>query len=117
MCSRACVCVCAGLTAACVCVFRLSVRAFTRLLDDARRELPEALFSDTYLSPPIRTHAGMTRTHTHTCTAQRTCPTLPLSCSEPLGGVVEGLSAGMFLIGITVAVLSLLVYRQRLRKV
>lgn len=36
---------------------------------------------------------------------------------EPLGGVVEGLSAGMFLIGMTVAVVSLLVYRQRLRKV
>ncbi len=37
--------------------------------------------------------------------------------SEPLGGVVEGLSAGMFLIGMMVAVVSLLVYRQRLRKV
>uniref|UniRef100_H3C9X6 protein-tyrosine-phosphatase n=1 Tax=Tetraodon nigroviridis TaxID=99883 RepID=H3C9X6_TETNG len=72
--------------------YRLSVRAFTRLLDDRRRELPEPLFSDTYLSSPIRTHA------------------------EPLGGVVEGLSAGMFLIGVTGVVLSLLVYRQRLRK-
>uniref|UniRef100_A0A3B3TNW6 protein-tyrosine-phosphatase n=1 Tax=Poecilia latipinna TaxID=48699 RepID=A0A3B3TNW6_9TELE len=36
---------------------------------------------------------------------------------EPLGGVVEGLSAGMFLIGMMVAVVSLLAYRQRLRKV
>lgn len=38
-------------------------------------------------------------------------------CAEPLGGVVEGLSAGMFLIGVSGAILSLLLYRQRLRKV
>ncbi|KAM8907881.1 receptor-type tyrosine-protein phosphatase beta isoform 2-T2 [Spinachia spinachia] len=73
--------------------YRLSVRAFTRLLDGNHREFPQPLFSDTYLSPPLRTHA------------------------EPLGGVVEGLSAGMFLIGVMGAVGSLLVYRQRLRKV
>ncbi|KAL6116555.1 ptprb [Pungitius sinensis] len=73
--------------------YRLSVRAFTRLLDENHREVPQPLFSDTYLSPPLRTH------------------------SEPLGGVVEGLSAGMFLIGVMGAVASLLVYRQRLRKV
>ncbi|CAJ1054300.1 receptor-type tyrosine-protein phosphatase beta-like [Xyrichtys novacula] len=73
--------------------YRLSVRAFTKLLDENHREFPEPLFTDTYLSSPLRTH------------------------SEPLGGVVEGLSAGMFLIGMMVAVVSLLVYRQRLRKV
>ncbi|KAI3366824.1 hypothetical protein L3Q82_009233, partial [Scortum barcoo] len=73
--------------------YRLSVRAFTRLFDENHREFPQPLFSDTYLSGPLRTHA------------------------EPLGGVVEGLSAGMFLIGMIVAVVSLLVYRQRLRKV
>uniref|UniRef100_A0A3Q3VX91 protein-tyrosine-phosphatase n=1 Tax=Mola mola TaxID=94237 RepID=A0A3Q3VX91_MOLML len=73
--------------------YRLSVRAFTRLFDENHREFPQPLFTDTYLSSPIRTHA------------------------EPLGGVVEGLSAGMFLIGMMVAVVSLLVYRQRLRKV
>ncbi|XP_067345749.1 receptor-type tyrosine-protein phosphatase beta isoform X2 [Channa argus] len=73
--------------------YRLSVRAFTRLFDENNRELPQPLFSDTYLSAPIRTHP------------------------EPLGGVVEGLSAGMFFIGMMVAVISLLVYRQRLRKV
>ncbi|KAF7648227.1 hypothetical protein LDENG_00159980, partial [Lucifuga dentata] len=73
--------------------YRLSVRAFTRLFDENHREFPQPLFTDTYLSSPLRTHA------------------------EPLGGVVEGLSAGMFLIGMTVAVVSLLVYRQRLRKV
>lgn len=73
--------------------YRLSVRAFTRLFDENHREFPQPLFTDTYLSSPLRTHA------------------------EPLGGVVEGLSAGMFLIGMMVAVVSLLVYRQRLRKV
>ncbi|KAI9518090.1 hypothetical protein NQZ68_040211 [Dissostichus eleginoides] len=73
--------------------YRVSVRAFTRLFDENHREFPQPLFSDTFLSAPIRTH------------------------SEPLGGVVEGLSAGMFLIGVLVAVASLLVYRQRLRKV
>ncbi|XP_072233128.1 receptor-type tyrosine-protein phosphatase beta [Leuresthes tenuis] len=73
--------------------YRLSVRAFTKLLDEHHREFAQPLFSDTYLSSPLRTHA------------------------EPLGGVVEGLSAGMFLIGMMVAVVSLLVYRQRLRKV
>ncbi|KAM3849369.1 receptor-type tyrosine-protein phosphatase beta-like, partial [Diretmus argenteus] len=73
--------------------YRLSVRAFTRLFDENHREFLQPLFTDTYLSTPIRTHA------------------------EPLGGVVEGLSAGMFVIGLMVAVVSLLVYRQRLRKV
>ncbi|KAM9335025.1 receptor-type tyrosine-protein phosphatase beta [Symphorus nematophorus] len=73
--------------------YRLSVRAFTRLFDENHREFLQPLFTDTFLSSPLRTHA------------------------EPLGGVVEGLSAGMFLIGMMVAVVSLLVYRQRLRKV
>ncbi|XP_020781984.1 receptor-type tyrosine-protein phosphatase beta isoform X1 [Boleophthalmus pectinirostris] len=73
--------------------YRLSVRAFTRLFDENHREFPQPLFTDTYLSAPLRTHA------------------------EPLGGVVEGLSAGMFLIGVMVAVAALLMYRQRLRKV
>ncbi|KAM7378583.1 hypothetical protein PAMA_013473 [Pampus argenteus] len=73
--------------------YRLSVRAFTRLFDENHKEFPQPLFTDTFLSTPLRTHA------------------------EPLGGVVEGLSAGMFLIGMMVAVVSLLVYRQRLRKV
>ncbi|KAM4615531.1 receptor-type tyrosine-protein phosphatase beta isoform 2-T2 [Polymixia lowei] len=73
--------------------YRLSVRAFTRLFDENHKEFPQPLFTDTYLSGPLSTHA------------------------EPLGGVVEGLSAGMFLIGMMVAVISLLVYRQRLRKV
>ncbi|CAN9508322.1 unnamed protein product [Ophioblennius macclurei] len=73
--------------------YRVSVRAFTKLFDENHREFVQPLYSDTFLSMPIRTH------------------------SEPLGGVVEGLSAGMFLIGMMGAVVSLLVYRQRLRKV
>lgn len=73
--------------------YRLSIRAFTRLYDENHKEFPQPLFSDSYLSAPLRTHA------------------------EPLGGVVEGLSAGMFLIGVMVAVAALLMYRQRMRKV
>ncbi|KAL0967234.1 hypothetical protein UPYG_G00249540 [Umbra pygmaea] len=73
--------------------YRVSIRAFTQLFDEEQREFLHPLYTDTYLSPPIRTHA------------------------EPLGGVVEGLSAGMFLIGMIIAVVSLLIYRQRVRKV
>lgn len=73
--------------------YRLSIRAFTRLFDESHKELSNPLFTDSYLSAPLRTHA------------------------EPLGGVVEGLSAGMFLIGVMVAVAALLMYRQRMRKV
>uniref|UniRef100_A0A673A5V4 protein-tyrosine-phosphatase n=1 Tax=Sphaeramia orbicularis TaxID=375764 RepID=A0A673A5V4_9TELE len=47
--------------------YRLSIRAFTRLFDENHKEFPQPLFTDTYLSTPLRTHA------------------------EPLGGVVEGL--------------------------
>ncbi|XP_067111009.1 LOW QUALITY PROTEIN: receptor-type tyrosine-protein phosphatase beta-like [Osmerus mordax] len=73
--------------------YRLSMRAFTQLFDDDQGEFLHPLYTDTYLSLPLRTH------------------------TEPMGGVIEGISAGMFLIGIMVAVISLLVYRQRLRKV
>ncbi|KAB5542066.1 hypothetical protein PHYPO_G00087170 [Pangasianodon hypophthalmus] len=73
--------------------YRLSVRAFTQLFDDENREMSHPLFSDTYLSLPLWTQA------------------------EPLGGVVEGISAGLFLIGMMIAVTALLIYRQRVRKV
>lgn len=73
--------------------YRISVRAFTQLFDDDHREFLQPLYRDTFLSPPIRTQA------------------------EPLSGVIEGISAGMFLIGMLIAVISLLVYRQRVRKV
>lgn len=105
----------------CVRVHRLSVRAFTKLFDENHREVGEPLFSDTYLCTPLKTHAGERKT----CRPVTFDPPekVPVrwsnacSPSEPLGGVVEGLSAGMFLIGMMVAVVSLLVYRQRLRKV
>uniref|UniRef100_A0A6Q2WTR2 protein-tyrosine-phosphatase n=1 Tax=Esox lucius TaxID=8010 RepID=A0A6Q2WTR2_ESOLU len=73
--------------------YRVSVRAFTQLFDEDQREFPRPLYTDTYLSAPIRTQP------------------------EPLGGVIEGISAGMFLIGMVIAVISLLIYRQRVRKV
>ncbi|XP_062850734.1 receptor-type tyrosine-protein phosphatase beta [Trichomycterus rosablanca] len=73
--------------------YRLSVRAFTQLYDDESKELSNPLFSDTYLSLPLRTPA------------------------EPLGGIVEGISSGLFLIGMMIAVTALLIYRQRVRKV
>ncbi|KAF5907896.1 receptor-type tyrosine-protein phosphatase beta-like, partial [Clarias magur] len=74
--------------------YRLSVRAFTRLIDDENKETSHhPLFSDTYLSLPLWTQA------------------------EPLGGVVEGISAGLFLIGMMIAITALLIYRQRVRKV
>ncbi|XP_054617384.1 receptor-type tyrosine-protein phosphatase beta [Dunckerocampus dactyliophorus] len=73
--------------------YRLSVRAYTRLFDENNQEFPQPLFSDTYLSAPLRTLA------------------------EPLGGVVEGLSASVFLLGVAVAAVSLLLYRHKLHKV
>lgn len=41
-----------------MCFLRLSVRAFTRLFDENNREFLQPLFSDTYLSAPLWTHAG-----------------------------------------------------------
>ncbi|KAF7694166.1 receptor-type tyrosine-protein phosphatase beta [Silurus meridionalis] len=73
--------------------YRLSVRAFTQLFDDENREMSHPLFSDTYLSLPLWTQA------------------------EPLVGVVEGISAALFLIGMMIAVTALLIFRQRVRKV
>ncbi|XP_070763030.1 receptor-type tyrosine-protein phosphatase beta-like [Enoplosus armatus] len=69
--------------------YRLSVRAFTQLFDEER----SPLFTDTYLSLPVVTEA------------------------EPLSGVIEGISAGMFLIVMLVGVTALLVCRQKARKV
>ncbi|XP_072528839.1 receptor-type tyrosine-protein phosphatase beta [Salminus brasiliensis] len=73
--------------------YRLSVRAFTQLFDDNNKEFSHPLFSDTYLSTPLRTQA------------------------EPLGGIVEGISAGLFLISMMIAITTLIIYRQRVRKV
>ncbi|XP_034021578.1 receptor-type tyrosine-protein phosphatase beta-like, partial [Thalassophryne amazonica] len=73
--------------------YRLSVRAFTQLFDedkDGGGALP--LYADTYLSLPVVTNA------------------------DPLSGVIEGISAGMFLIAMMVAVTVLLVCRQKTRR-
>ncbi|XP_035257470.1 receptor-type tyrosine-protein phosphatase beta-like isoform X1 [Anguilla anguilla] len=72
--------------------YRLSIRAFTQLFDE-EQEFPEPLFTDTYLSLPLVTEA------------------------EPLGGVIEGISAGMFLILVMMGVTVLLICRQKVRKV
>ncbi|KAM9808056.1 receptor-type tyrosine-protein phosphatase beta [Neosynchiropus ocellatus] len=72
--------------------YRLSIRAFTQLFDDGKNEFSLPLFTDTYMSLPVVTHP------------------------EPLGGVVEGISAGVFLMAVMVAVTALLVCRQKSRK-
>ncbi|XP_062989960.1 receptor-type tyrosine-protein phosphatase beta isoform X2 [Elgaria multicarinata webbii] len=69
--------------------YRISVRAFTQLCREDLKEHPEPLFSDTYFSLPITTE------------------------SEPSFGVIEGVSAGLFLIIMLVAVTALLVCRQK----
>uniref|UniRef100_A0A8C8M3B8 protein-tyrosine-phosphatase n=1 Tax=Oncorhynchus tshawytscha TaxID=74940 RepID=A0A8C8M3B8_ONCTS len=70
---------------------RLSVRAFTQLFDEEQSRYTPPLYTDTYLSLPLVT--------------------------EPLSGVIEGISAGMFLIVMMVGVTALLICRQKVRKV
>ncbi|XP_077194911.1 receptor-type tyrosine-protein phosphatase beta isoform X2 [Paroedura picta] len=69
--------------------YRISIRAFTQLFRDDLKELPDPLFSDTFFSLPITTE------------------------SEPLFGVIEGVSAGLFLIIMMVAVTAFLVCRRK----
>uniref|UniRef100_A0A8B9FKS9 protein-tyrosine-phosphatase n=1 Tax=Amazona collaria TaxID=241587 RepID=A0A8B9FKS9_9PSIT len=69
--------------------YRISIRAFTQLFSEDPKELPKPLFSDTFFSLPITTEA------------------------EPLFGVIEGVSAGLFLIVMLVAVTALFVCRQK----
>ncbi|XP_074868976.1 receptor-type tyrosine-protein phosphatase beta isoform X2 [Carettochelys insculpta] len=69
--------------------YRISIRAFTQLFSEDLREFTEPLFSDTFFSLPITTE------------------------SEPMFGVIEGVSAGLFLIVMLVAVTALFVYRQK----
>ncbi|XP_014003320.1 receptor-type tyrosine-protein phosphatase beta isoform X1 [Salmo salar] len=73
--------------------YRLSVRAFTQLFDEEQSRYTPPLYTDTYLSLPLVTEA------------------------EPLSGVIEGISAGMFLIAMLVGVTALLICRQKARKV
>uniref|UniRef100_A0A674CNT2 protein-tyrosine-phosphatase n=1 Tax=Salmo trutta TaxID=8032 RepID=A0A674CNT2_SALTR len=72
---------------------RLSVRAFTQLFDEEQSRYNPPLYTDTYLSLPLVTEA------------------------EPLSGVIEGISASMFLIAMVVGVTALLICRQKARKV
>uniref|UniRef100_A0A672TKI9 protein-tyrosine-phosphatase n=1 Tax=Strigops habroptila TaxID=2489341 RepID=A0A672TKI9_STRHB len=69
--------------------YRISIRAFTQLFSEDPKELPKPLFSDTFFSLPITTEA------------------------EPLFGVIEGVSAGLFLIVMLVAITALFVCRQK----
>ncbi|XP_062440532.1 receptor-type tyrosine-protein phosphatase beta isoform X2 [Rhea pennata] len=69
--------------------YRISIRAFTQLFSEDPKELPTPLFADTFFSLPITTE------------------------SEPLFGVIEGVSAGLFLIVMLVAVTALFVCRQK----
>uniref|UniRef100_A0A674CMX5 protein-tyrosine-phosphatase n=1 Tax=Salmo trutta TaxID=8032 RepID=A0A674CMX5_SALTR len=73
--------------------YRLSVRAFTQLFDEEQSRYNPPLYTDTYLSLPLVTEA------------------------EPLSGVIEGISASMFLIAMVVGVTALLICRQKARKV
>ncbi|KAL4641461.1 receptor-type tyrosine-protein phosphatase beta-like [Arapaima gigas] len=73
--------------------YRLSVRAFTQLFDEEQKEFSRPLYTDTYLSLPVLTEA------------------------EPLSGVLEGISAGLFLVTMVIGVTALLVCRQKVRKV
>uniref|UniRef100_A0A8B9S3Q3 protein-tyrosine-phosphatase n=1 Tax=Apteryx owenii TaxID=8824 RepID=A0A8B9S3Q3_APTOW len=69
--------------------YRISIRAFTQLFSEDPKELPTPLFADTFFSLPITTE------------------------SEPVFGVIEGVSAGLFLIVMLVAVTALFVCRQK----
>uniref|UniRef100_A0A673GCE3 protein-tyrosine-phosphatase n=1 Tax=Sinocyclocheilus rhinocerous TaxID=307959 RepID=A0A673GCE3_9TELE len=72
--------------------YRLSVRAFTQLFDENHEEFLSPLYTDTYLSKPFMTDA------------------------EPLSGVIEGVSAGLFLIATMVGLIVLLICRQKVHK-
>uniref|UniRef100_A0A087XJN0 protein-tyrosine-phosphatase n=1 Tax=Poecilia formosa TaxID=48698 RepID=A0A087XJN0_POEFO len=75
--------------------YRISIRAFTQLLDEeetTNSRLASPLFTDTFLSLPIITE------------------------TEPLSGVIEGISAGLFLILMIVAITAFLICRHKARK-
>ncbi|XP_073411626.1 receptor-type tyrosine-protein phosphatase beta isoform X1 [Dendrobates tinctorius] len=73
--------------------YRISIRAFTQLFSEELKEFSDPLFADTFFSLPITTEA------------------------EPLVGVIEGVSAGLFLIVVLIGVTSLLICRQKCRRV
>lgn len=71
--------------------YRISIRAFTQLFDEetTNSRLASPLFTDTFLSLPITTE------------------------TEPLSGVIEGISAGLFLIFMIVGITALLICRHK----
>nr|XP_048274574.1 receptor-type tyrosine-protein phosphatase beta isoform X1 [Myodes glareolus] len=69
--------------------YRISIRAFTQLFDEDLKEFTKPLYSDTFFSLPITTE------------------------SEPLFGVIEGVSTGLFLIGMLVALVAFFICRQK----
>ncbi|KAG7468893.1 receptor-type tyrosine-protein phosphatase beta-like isoform X1 [Solea senegalensis] len=74
--------------------YRLSVRAFTQLFgEDNSATTVSPLYADTYLSLPVITEA------------------------EPLNGVIEGVSAGLFLIAMMVGVIALIICKHKAHKV
>lgn len=98
-------------------IFRLSVRAFTKLFDEDHEEFLSPLFTDTFLSKPFVTDAGIT--HARPCWGRSVGRVLILHvcvCSEPLSGVIEGVSAGLFLIASMVGLIVLLICRQKVHK-
>ncbi|XP_053572762.1 receptor-type tyrosine-protein phosphatase beta isoform X2 [Bombina bombina] len=72
--------------------YRISIRAFTQLFTEDMKEFQEPLFTDTFFSLPITTEA------------------------EPLVGVIEGVSAALFLIIMLIGVTALLICRQKIRR-
>ncbi|XP_062913778.1 receptor-type tyrosine-protein phosphatase beta isoform X1 [Mobula hypostoma] len=68
--------------------YRISVRAFTQLFDE---DMGNPLFSDTYFSLPITTE------------------------SEPLFGVIEGASVGVFLIILLISVMAVILCRRKVK--
>uniref|UniRef100_A0A4W4GWX5 protein-tyrosine-phosphatase n=1 Tax=Electrophorus electricus TaxID=8005 RepID=A0A4W4GWX5_ELEEL len=72
--------------------YRLSVRAFTQLSDEVQGDVSSPLYTDTYLSLPLVTQ------------------------TEPLGGVIEGVSAGLFLIVSMVGITVLLICKHKAHK-
>ncbi|XP_026523510.1 receptor-type tyrosine-protein phosphatase beta isoform X1 [Notechis scutatus] len=71
--------------------YRISIRAFTQLFREDLKEVQKPLFTDTYFSLPIVTE------------------------SESSFGVVEGMSTGLFLIIMVMAITGLLVCRRKIK--
>lgn len=109
-------------------ICRLSIRAFTQLFDEDRNEVTHTviaappLFTDTFLSLPVFTKAGELNDCVTASLTQLEPPIFLLKAfsfypTEPMSGVIEGISAGMFLIAMLVGVTALLICRQKARKV